>query len=221
MPLILYRPKKNLLALFATGVSNAHVSLIGRHLQFCKSYRSSAMVEPTDHCSSLPSSPRSDASFWNKSQMHNVIDQASQTPESARTSANQPATPAQCWSGPEALQFGPTLGQDEVARSSVQVNEPIRVSSSGCKGYWTNANAALEAVIERSCPGLRSSRPRQALRQLCAVIYNFFSQPLPPHRSGTTRQPTSNSTTLRTLHKKLRDLRREWRQRSGEPAAQT
>ena len=28
VPLILYRPKKNLLALFATGVSNAHVSLV-------------------------------------------------------------------------------------------------------------------------------------------------------------------------------------------------
>ena len=141
-------------------------------------------------------------------------------PESAPTSATSPLHQHSA-GGSEALQFGPTLGQDEASRSSVQVNEPFRVPSSGCKGYWTNTNAALEAVIEQSCLGLCSSPPEQALRQLCAVIYNFFSQPVPPHRSGTTRQPTSNSTTLRTLRKKLRDLRREWRQRSGEPAAQT
>ena len=172
---------------------------LGRHLQFCKSSRSSATVEPSDDCSSLPCSPRSDASFWNESQMHSINDQASQTPESAPTSATGPLHQHSA-GGSEVLQFGPTLGQDEASRSSVRVNEPIRVPSSGCKGYWTNTNAALEAVIEQSCLGLCSSPPEQALRQLCEVIYNFFSQPVPPHRSGTTRQPTSNSTTLRTLH---------------------
>ena len=151
---------------------------LGRHLQFCKSSRSSATVEPSDDCSSLPCSPRSDASFWNESQMHCIIDQASQTPESAPTSATSPLHQHSA-GGSEALQFGPTLGQDEASRSSVQVNEPIRVPSSGCKGYWTNTNAALEAVIEQSCLGLCSSPPEQALRQLCAVIYNFFSQPVP------------------------------------------
>ena len=142
-------------------------------------------------CSSLPCSPKSDASFWNESQMHNVIDQAGQTPESASTSATSPLHQHSA-GGSEALQLGgPTLGQDEAARSSVRINEPIRVPSSGSKGYWTNANAALEAVIEQSCPGLRSSPPEQALRQLSAVTYNFFSQPVPPHRSGPTRPATN------------------------------
>ena len=131
---------------------------LGRHLQFCKSSRSSATVEPSDDSSSLPCSPRPGASFWNESQMHSVIDQASQTPESAPTSATTTSPLHQhSAGGSEALQFCPTLGQDEAAISSVRVNEPIRVPSSGCKGYWTNANAALEAVIEQSCPGLRSS----------------------------------------------------------------
>ena len=114
--------------------------------------------------------------------MHSVIDQAGQTPES--TSAPTSATSLlhqHSAGGSEALQFDPTLGQDEAARSGVQINEPLRVPSSGCKGYWTNANAALEAVTEQSCPDLRSSPPEQALRQLCnyAVIYNFSPNQFP------------------------------------------
>ena len=173
-----------MLALFATGVSNAHVSLV-----ITCSF-AALRLSPLD-CSSLPCSPRSDASFWNESQMHSVIDQASQTPESAPTCA--PARYTSTVLGARRL--------SSLAPLSVKTRLPDLVSRSMSPfgflplGYWTNANAALEAVIEQSCPGLSSSRPKQALWQLCAVIYNFV---LPT--SSPTSQRNFQTTNFEQHH---------------------
>ena len=189
---------------------------IGRHLQSCKRSRSS---EHPDDRSEAPCPSRLVTHIGTESRLQSTH-QACQTPEPA-PSATSPLHQHSA-GGPEALQFAPTLGQDQTASFDVQVKKPISIPSSGCKGYWTNANAALEAVIEQSCPGLRSMPPEQALHRLCTLTYNFFdSHPVPPRHRGTTKKPTSKPTALRTLRKKLRDLRREWRQRSSEPAAQT
>ena len=178
MPLILYRPKKNLLALFATGVSNARVSLVVT----CNFAKAPAAALRSSRLMTAPLSPAHPGQMPLSGMkakcialLIKLVRHPSQHPPSATSPLHQHSA-----GGSEALQFGPTLGQDEAARSSVRVNEPIRVPSSGCKGYWTNANAALEAVIKLSCLGLCSSPPEQALRQLCAVICNFFSQPVSP-----------------------------------------
>ena len=219
MPLILNRPKKNLLALFATGVSNARVSLVVT----CSFAKARAAALRSSRLMTAPLSPVHPGQMPLSGMKAKCI--ALLIKLVRHPSQHPPVQPARYTSTVlEALRLSSlaplsvkTRLPDLVSRSM----RPIRVPSSGCKGYWKNTNAALEAVIEQSCLGLCSSPPEQALQQLCAVIYNFFSQPVPPHRSGTTRQPTSNSTTLRTLRKKLRDLRGEWRQRSSEPAAQT
>ena len=127
VPLIPYRPKNNLLALFAIGVLNARVSLVVIN-SFAKApaaaLRLTLSRPPDDDCSSRPCSPRSDASSWNESQMHSIIDQASQTPESAPTGATSPLHQHSA-GGSEALQFGPTLGQDNSSRLPDQVSRSM------------------------------------------------------------------------------------------------
>ena len=210
--------EKNLLALFATGVSNARVSLVVT----CSFAKAPAAALRLSRLMTAPLSPAHPGQMPLSGMKAKCIALLIKLVRHPRQ--HPPVQPAHYTSTVlEARRLS------SLAPLSVKMRLPDLVSGSmspfGFLPLVVRATgqtpAALDAVIEQVCSGLRSSPPEQALRQLCAVINNFFSQPLPPHRSGTTRQPTSNSTTLRTLRKKLRDLRREWRQRSGEPVAQT
>ena len=108
----------------------------------------------------------------------------------------------------------------------MKVEKPLWVPSAGCKGYWSKTNAALAAVIEQTCPGLSSKPPHLALQSLTKIVHSFFAEEetssSPPEMKKCTRNRGSHTpTSMRNLRKKLRELRREWRQRCNEPSEDT
>ena len=154
-----------------------------------------------------------------------VPDGTCKTQESANTATRQRNTHSTGDS--QAFRpFKPTLHPSVAAKTSIKVEKPLWVPSAGCKGYWSKTNAALAAVIEQTCPGLSSKPPHLALQSLTKIVHSFFAEEetssSPPEMKKRTRNRGSHTpTSMRNLRKKLRELRREWRQRCNEPSDDT
>ena len=154
-----------------------------------------------------------------------VPDGTCKTQESANTATRQRNTHSTGDS--QAFRpFKPTLHPSVAAKTSIKVEKPLWVPSAGCQGYWSKTNAALAAVIEQTCPGLSSKPPHLALQSLTKFVHSFFAEEetssSPPEMKKRTRNRGSPTpTSKRNLRKKLRELRREWRQRCNEPSEDT
>ena len=76
-------------------------------------------------------------------------------------------------------------------------------------------------MISENCPHLHSQEPNSTLHQLGQVVHLFFAKPFSDVQDKKSKRTEKVPSCLKTLRRKLRALRREWRQRRAEPLDET
>ena len=148
--------------------------------------------------------------------------EACQTPEYAFQATSQPIPHSASDSRSTTDQFGPTqTGKYTEQHGSFLIAERLHVPSAGCKKFWSQTNEAIKTVISENCPHLHSQEPNSTLHQLGQVVYLFLAKPLSDVQDKKSKRTEKYPSCLKTLRRKLRALRREWRQRRAEPLDET